>query len=171
MKECVRVSHVVVGTFFCLATALLFWSPSTRSDSEIEFCAFDELANNHFVYNPQTLRWTAVDANGTVVRTGRGSSGRAYCPDTGRRCRTPSGTYHVMYKQGASCKSSRYPVGRGGSPMPYCMYFSKNYAVHGSHEVPNYNASHGCIRVTPSDAKWLYYNFMDIGTTVVVKPY
>ena len=52
-----------------------------------------------------------------------------------------------------------------------CMFFSKYYAVHGSYEVPNYNASHGCIRVTPADAKWLYYNFIEIGTPVVVKPY
>lgn len=126
---------------------------------------------NTFIFNPKTQQWKAISSSGQVVRTGHGSAGRAYCPDIHRGCRTPTGTFHVIGKQGASCKSSRYPVGRGGSPMPYCMYFTKNYAVHGSYEVPNYNASHGCIRIHPSDAKWLYNHFMTIGTTVVVKPY
>lgn len=128
-------------------------------------------ASNTFVYNPKSLQWKAINANGQVVRTGPGSGGKGYCPDTGRRCRTPTGTFHVIGKRGADCKSSRYPVGRGGSPMPYCMYFSQYYAVHGSYEVPKHNASHGCIRVHPSDARWLYSNFMKVGTTVVVKPY
>lgn len=126
---------------------------------------------NTFVYNPRTLQWQAISSSGKVIRTGHGSAGRSYCPDIHRSCRTPTGTFHVIAKAGASCKSSRYPVGRGGSPMPYCMYFSNNYAVHGSYEVPNYNASHGCIRVHPGDAQWLYRHFMSVGTTVVVKPY
>lgn len=124
-----------------------------------------------FVFNPRNHTWYALDVNGNVIRSGRASGGRGYCPDIGRGCRTPSGVYRVIQKGSASCRSSRYPVGRGGAPMPYCMFFSKNYAVHGSPDVPNYNASHGCIRVRPSDARWLNYHFMSIGTKVIVKPY
>jgi lipoprotein-anchoring transpeptidase ErfK/SrfK len=51
------------------------------------------------------------------------------------------------------------------------MFFSQYYAIHGSYEVPNYNASHGCVRVKPSDAKWLSSNFISIGTKVVIQPY
>lgn len=126
---------------------------------------------NQFIYNPRTLQWKAINSNGKVVRTGHGSGGRSYCPDTHRSCRTPTGTFHVIGKGGAGCRSSRYPVGKGGAPMPWCMYFSKYYAVHGSYEVPNRNASHGCIRIIPSEAHWLSNNFMYVGTTVVVKPY
>lgn len=126
---------------------------------------------NTFVYNPKTLQWQAINSSGKVVRTGHGSGGRNYCPDIHRACRTPSGTYHIISKGGAGCRSSRYPVGKGGAPMPWCMYFNKYYAVHGSYDVPKYNASHGCIRVTPRDAHWLSNNFMHIGTTVHVKPY
>ncbi len=129
------------------------------------------LASNTFVYNPKTLRWSAIDERNQVVRSGRGSGGRGYCPDIHRSCRTPTGTYHVVSKGGAGCRSSRYPVGRGGAPMPYCMFFSRYYAVHGSPDVPNYNASHGCVRVRPSDARWLNQNFMHIGTKVIIKPY
>lgn len=123
-----------------------------------------------FVFSPKAHRWYAIE-NGHVVKQGRASGGRGYCPDIGRSCHTPTGVFRVINKGSASCRSSRYPVGRGGSPMPYCMFFSKNYAVHGSYEVPNHNASHGCIRVPPSDARWLSNHFMHVGTPVIVKSY
>lgn len=128
-------------------------------------------AGNTFVFNPNTLVWKAIDGNGHVVRTGRGSGGKRYCADIRRGCKTPSGVYHVISKGGPGCRSSRYPVGRGGAPMPYCMFFTKLYAVHGSYDVPNYNASHGCVRVQPSDASWLSHNFMHVGTKVIIHSY
>lgn len=132
--------------------------------------SFDTLANT-FVFNPRNHSWSAISDSGEVVRTGRASGGRGYCPDIKRSCRTPGGVYHVWSKGAASCKSSRYPKPRGGAPMPYCMFFSKYYAIHGSNDVPNHNASHGCVRVTPSDAHWLSHQFIRIGTKVIVKPY
>lgn len=124
-----------------------------------------------FVFNPRNHSWAAINGRGHVVRSGHGSGGRGYCPDIHRGCHTPTGTYHVISKGGPGCRSSRYPVGHGGAKMPYCMFFSKYYAIHGSDEVPNYNASHGCIRVHPGDAKWLSEHFVRVGTKVVVKPY
>lgn len=126
---------------------------------------------NTFVYNPKTLVWKAINDSGKVVRTGKGSGGSSYCPDIHRGCRTPSGVYSVISKGGPGCRSSRYPVGRGGAPMPYCMFFSRYYAIHGSYEVPNRNASHGCVRVHPGDARWLSNNFVRIGTKVVIQSY
>lgn len=126
---------------------------------------------NTFIFNPNTLTWKAIDGSGHVVRIGKGSGGRRYCPDIHRGCKTPSGVFSVWSKGGAGCVSSRYPVGKGGAPMPYCMYFSKNYAIHGSYDVPNYNASHGCVRLIPSDARWLSKNFIKIGTKVIIYPY
>ena len=126
---------------------------------------------NTFVFSPHTLKWKAINSNGKVVRTGRGSGGRSYCKDIKRSCRTPSGTYSIISKRGANCRSSRYPLGKGGAPMPYCMFFSKHYAIHGSPDVPNYNASHGCVRVKPNDARWLHKNFIHIGTKVIIKSY
>lgn len=126
---------------------------------------------NTFIFNPNTHSWKAINDNGKVVRSGRASGGKKYCPDIKRGCKTPSGTFSVQSKGGPGCKSSRYPVGKGGAPMPYCMFFSQYYAVHGSPDVPGYNASHGCVRVPTSDARWLSNNFMRVGTTVIVKPY
>lgn len=125
---------------------------------------------NTFIFNPRSLTWKAVH-NGKVIKSGKAIGGSHYCKDIGRSCRTPTGTFQVISKGGPDCRSSRYPVGKGGAKMPYCMFFSKLYAVHGSYEMPNYNASHGCIRVYPSAARWLSQNFMHVGTTVVVQSY
>jgi lipoprotein-anchoring transpeptidase ErfK/SrfK len=133
-------------------------------------CSAPTFANT-FVFNPNSHSWAAINDNGKVVRTGRASGGKHYCPDIRRSCKTPSGYFRIVSKGGPGCSSSRYPVGRGGAPMPYCMFFSRYYAIHGSYDVPNYNASHGCIRVTPADARWLSANFIRIGTKVIVKPY
>lgn len=126
---------------------------------------------NAFVYNPKTLKWTAYNSLGQVVASGKGSGGSHYCRDVGRSCHTPVGVFSIKSKGSASCKSSRYPKGRGGAPMPYCAFFTTNYAIHGSYDLPNYNASHGCIRVKPSAAQWLSNNFFRIGTKVIVLPY
>ena len=124
-----------------------------------------------FEVSPRTQIWKAISADGRVLRTGHASLGRSWCPDTHRACRTPTGHFSIISRQGASCRSTRYPLPNGGAPMPYCMFFTNLYAVHGAYEVPNYNASHGCIRVKPDDARWLYDNFMKVGTRVYVTPY
>lgn len=127
--------------------------------------------NRVFIFSPRMLMWAAYDADGRLVRTGRASGGAGYCRDVKRACRTPSGVYSIRSIGGPGCRSSRYPLGGGGAPMPYCMFFSKYYAIHGSPDVPGYNASHGCVRVVPAMARWLSQNFIRIGTTVIVTSY
>lgn len=127
-------------------------------------------AENTFIFNPRTQQWRAI-SNGKTVRSGHGSAGASYCRDIKRSCRTPSGSFRVISKGGPGCKSSRYPLPNGGAPMPYCMFFSKNYAIHGSGDVPNYNASHGCVRVYTSDARWLNQNFLRNGDRVIIQSY
>lgn len=124
-----------------------------------------------FIYDPKTLIWHAYDENGTLVRTGHGSGGRDYCKDVHRKCHTPVGQFFVYSKGDGKCKSSKFPVNKPGSPMPWCMFFHGGFAIHGSYEVRNYNASHGCIRITPTDAHWLSHNLIEVGTLVIVKPY
>lgn len=124
-----------------------------------------------FIFDPKVRAWAAYDANGYRVKTGRASGGKHYCADVGRGCKTVVGSFRVHNKRGPECKSNKFPLGKGGAPMPNCMFFHKGYAIHGSYHVPDYNASHGCIRVLPSAASWLNNNFMDVGTNVVVKGY
>lgn len=125
-----------------------------------------------FIYNPHILAWGAYDEEGNLVRVGRGSGGRDFCPDIGHGCKSPSGIFKVYSKAGPEYKSSKFPIDEGGgAPMPWAMFFHGGYAVHGSYELPNYNASHGCIRVTPNDAHWLNTSFLGNGSLVVIYPY
>jgi lipoprotein-anchoring transpeptidase ErfK/SrfK len=67
--------------------------------------------------------------------------------------RTPVGTFKptalVRYH-----RSTLYD----GSPMPYSIFFLRGYAIHGSYEIKHLGrpASHGCIRLHPSNAAALY---------------
>jgi peptidoglycan hydrolase-like protein with peptidoglycan-binding domain len=47
------------------------------------------------------------------------------------------------------------------------QYFYRGWAIHGSNSVPAYPASHGCIRVTRADAKYLL-EAIGVGTSVYV---
>ena len=110
----------------------------------------------------------AYDANGKLVYWGPVSGGRGYCADIGIACNTATGSFKVYRKQGDECISSKFPVETsGGAPMPYCMHFNGGFALHGS-TLPGYNASHGCVRLFPEDAKWLNQDFANIGTPVVI---
>ncbi|MBY0377334.1 MAG: L,D-transpeptidase [Gammaproteobacteria bacterium] len=123
------------------------------------------------IVDPNEHAWGAYGADGVLVAQGPASTGKGYCPDLGRACKTPAGSFTVYRKGGADCKSTIFPIPEGGAPMPYCMFFNGGYALHGSYDVPNYNASHGCVRMHPSDAAWLSQNFVTIGTKIQVLPY
>ncbi len=114
------------------------------------------------------LAFGAYDADGTLEHWGPVSGGRGYCPDIHRKCTSPIGNFAIYNKEGAGCKSTKFPVGRGGAPMPYCMYFHNGFALHGSYEVPGYNASHGCIRMFVNDAQWLNQEFTEGAGKVAV---
>lgn len=124
-----------------------------------------------FVFNPRSLTWTVYGSNGKVIRSGHAVGGQGYCKDVKRGCRTPSGTYRIYSKHGPNYISSRFPLPRGGAPMPYAMFFHKGFAIHGSNALPNRNASHGCIRVSPSEARWLNTKVLPVGTKVIVRSY
>jgi L,D-transpeptidase ErfK/SrfK len=106
------------------------------------------------------LVFGAYNPNGALEYWGPISGGKGYCPDVGRRCNTIIGKFTIYQKQGAGCVSTKFPVGRGGAPMPYCMFFHRGFALHGSYDVPGYHASHGCVRLFINDAKWLNQEFV-----------
>ncbi|MFO1258939.1 MAG: L,D-transpeptidase [Gammaproteobacteria bacterium] len=123
------------------------------------------LGSNKVIVNQRELAWGAYDATGNLVKWGPMSGGQNYCADVKRGCKTVSGEYTFYRKQGAGCISTKYPIGKGGAKMPYCMFFHGGYALHGSYAVPGYHASHGCVRIYPQDAEWLNLNFVRVGST------
>ena len=67
--------------------------------------------------------------------------------------RTPTGNYRPtrMHKMWYSRK---YDM----SPMPYSIFFTGGYAIHGTPFVRNlgHPASHGCVRLHPDNARTLF---------------
>ena len=126
---------------------------------------------NVVLVDPNVHAWGAYDASGSLVRGGLATAGGNWCPDIKRRCHTRSGSFRVQSLGAASCKSTIYPLPHGGAPMPYCMFFNGNQGLHGSYNVVDGNASHGCVRLRVSDAECLRFNFVKIGTKVIAKPY
>ncbi|MDR3491688.1 MAG: L,D-transpeptidase [Gammaproteobacteria bacterium] len=123
--------------------------------------------------DPNVHAWGAYGADGRLVRAGIATAGGNWCPDIGRSCRTASGTFSIQSLGGPECKSSLYPRPNGGAPMPYCMFFHGSQGLHGSVPVAvvEDNVSHGCVRTQISDAEWIRYNFANVGTRVIVRPY
>ena len=66
---------------------------------------------------------------------------------------TPSGIYRPQSLD-RNHRSNLY----GGAPMPYSIFYSKNFAIHGTVYVDRLGsrASHGCIRLHPSNAAVLF---------------
>lgn len=122
------------------------------------------------VVDPNKHVWGAYQ-NGVLVRAGLATAGGRWCPDIKRACKTRAGSFRIQSLGARSCKSSIYPLPRGGAPMPYCMFFNGHQGLHGSYNVVEGNVSHGCVRLRVHDAEWIRFNFARVGTKVVVKGY
>ena len=70
-----------------------------------------------------------------------------------RGYRTPTGTFKPQ-----SLKVWHRSTIYSGSPMPHSIFFHGGYAIHGSYETKYLGrpASHGCVRLHPSNAAALY---------------
>ena len=111
----------------------------------------------------------AYDENGDLVKWGPETAGEKICDDNGKSCLTVTGDYTVYRKGGSKCYSRTYPRDTdGGASMPYCMFYYRGYAIHGSSLSGFINRSKGCIRIFDEDAKWLSKHFVKLGTEVIV---
>ena len=87
-----------------------------------------------------------VKVDGRPYATWRISSGR-------RKYYTPRGTYRPKW-----LKRMHYSRKYDNAPMPYSIFFRGGYAIHGTNIVSRLGrpASHGCIRLSPSNAATLF---------------
>ncbi len=149
--------------------------------SVLDVAPFERKIDTHgkklIIVSLNKLAFGAYDELGNLVYWGPVSGGRDVCPEGNASCNTVAGVFNVFQKKGEQCYSRLFPVDHGGgAPMPYCMFFLDGYAMHGSKQVPGYNASHGCVRMYKEDAEWLNKKFVDVtksekdlGTEVVVQ--
>lgn len=145
---------------------LIIAVPKDKNIEPEEFLKYSPLPQKIAATNEELIKvdlsdfaWAAYDPDGNLVNWGPISGGKSSS--------TITGTFTFYRKQGNGCVSSKYPIPRGGAPMPYCMHFKGGYAMHGSPTVPGFHASHGCVRLFTDDAKWLNQNFVDTGSTKV----
>jgi hypothetical protein len=147
----------------------------------LDFSPFDrhmDVKEKTIVVDQDKLAWGAFDAKGNLINWGPIASGSNKCSDSNNRCLTMTGVFRVFSKENENCKSDIFPLNKGGAKMPYCMFFHKGFALHGSDDIPGYRASHGCVRMFVQDAKWLNEHFVETstdkntykGTLVVMKP-
>ena len=66
---------------------------------------------------------------------------------------TPTGTFHPY-----SLQPMHYSRKYDNAPMPHSIFFSGGYAIHATPHVGALGrpASHGCVRLSPSNAATLY---------------
>lgn len=105
---------------------------------------------------------------------------RMYASTGTRQEKTPSGIYHIQAERGLSFYNAK-----SGEGARYWVSW-KNHGEYLFHSVPtnaqgNYlldeatklgktSASHGCIRLSVPDARWMYQNIPQ-NTRVVISPY
>ncbi|MBF2000719.1 MAG: L,D-transpeptidase [Synechococcales cyanobacterium M58_A2018_015] len=79
---------------------------------------------------------------------------------------TPTGSFAIQSKhRRARMRGDGYDV----PDVPFTMYYSGNYAIHGAywHRQFGTPVSHGCVNVAVDHAEWLFH-WATIGTPVVV---
>jgi len=115
-------------------------------------------ANKEIKVNLTKQRAYAIE-NGKVVFSGKISSGKA-----GKR--TPTGKFTVLEKDKYH-RSSKYPKPNGGAKMHYMLRLTHyGIAMHLGH-VPNYPASHGCVRMQNGFAQKMY-KWAEVSTPVII---
>lgn len=102
------------------------------------------LAETNIVINKATQTMTVDSDEGQyqwLVSTAR----RGYS--------TPSGNFRPY-----SLQTMHYSKKYDNSPMPYSIFFTGGFAIHGTPHVGNLGrpASHGCVRLHPENARTLF---------------
>jgi lipoprotein-anchoring transpeptidase ErfK/SrfK len=126
--------------------------------------------NKFFVMVAALIAMTGV-ANAEVFITVDKSEQRMYVEtptdyyewdvSTGRKgYNTPVGDYQP-YMMSPMHYSRKYD----NAPMPNSIFFHGGYAIHATYDVKRLGrpASHGCVRLSPQNAKWLYRLVKDYG--------
>lgn len=128
------------------------------------------LNSGHYeTYVTVDKHWVEIDLNSQRLR---GFQGDRLIIDTkissGKKgMSTPTGSYKAGPEKSKYRTSSLYE----DAPMPFSVQFQGNYFIHGSSSVPNYPASHGCIRMplTGQNAAKFFFEWVNLGSDVEIR--
>lgn len=127
-----------MNKFFVMIAAL--FAMTTAASAEV-FITIDKSDQRMYVETP-------TDYYEWDVSTGR----KGYS--------TPVGDYQPYLM-----KPMHYSRKYDNAPMPNSIFFHGGYAIHATYDLKRLGqpASHGCIRLHPQNAKWLYRLVQDYG--------
>jgi hypothetical protein len=97
---------------------------------------------------PRAGEHAEVSLDKQVLVLTKGDKPFAIYPVSTGKPSTPTITGHYSFY--------RQEPGYNAEGMYYSFYWHNGYAVHGYHEVPNYAASHGCVRTFIADQPRIY---------------
>jgi hypothetical protein len=102
----------------------------------------------YHVKYPSAGEHAEVPLGKQVLVLSKGDKPFAIYPVSTGKPSTPTITGHYTFY--------RQEPGYNSEGMYYSFYWHNGYAVHGYHEVPNYAASHGCVRTFIADQPRIY---------------
>jgi L,D-transpeptidase-like protein len=102
----------------------------------------------YHVKHPDAGEHAEVPLDKQVLVLSKGGKPFAIYPISSGKPSTPTITGHYAFY--------RQEPGYNSEGMYYSFYWHNGYAVHGYHEVPNYAASHGCVRTFIADQPRIY---------------
>lgn len=171
---------VAVRVFQAKLAALNFVVPRNGKYNEATARAFMAYRKNSFM----PRNFSAGSAVARKLASGKGGFNLKY-PNAGRHVEVDikrqvmaladngrvSAVYHVSTgAQATPTIRGTYRVyrkdwGTNAKGMVHSAYFIRGYAIHGFKSVPNYGASHGCVRVPIPDAASIF-NWINMGTRI-----
>jgi hypothetical protein len=120
---------------------------SQKAGAGLVKSAFGGKGGYHVKY-PSAGEHAEVPLDKQVLVLTKGDKPFAIYPVSTGKPSTPTITGHYSFY--------RQEPGYNSEGMYYSFYWHNGYAVHGYHEVPNYAASHGCVRTFIADQPRIY---------------
>ncbi|WP_241655508.1 L,D-transpeptidase family protein [Actinomyces oricola] len=118
-------------------------------------------------------KWVDVDLSNKTVTAYEGATvvrGPVLMVDGAAETPTVTGTYHVYLKYESQTMRGENADGTPyvSEDVPWVTYWYSGYALHGApwRSSFGYSGSHGCVNMPVDQALW-FYNWTEIGTTVV----
>jgi hypothetical protein len=133
-------------------------SRSTRAGKGLVKRAFAG-RGGYRVRHPGAGRHVEVPLSKQVLVFAKGDKPYAIYPISSGKSSTPTVTGHFRF--------IRTEPGYNSHGMYYSFYFYGGYAVHGYESVPDYPASHGCIRTFIADQPEIY-NRIEFGESIFI---
>lgn len=177
-----RIPKKIIILFFgiLIVATILFYSSHTmttgsEASSQVNYCKSNKLSQLIVVSISKRHLWVCnkmTQIYGSPVVTGMENLPADL---------TPTGTYKIYAKETNLTLTGSDSTGSWNDPVNYWMpFFDNQYGTYGFHDAtwrpdsafgsisPYSNqASHGCVELPLSSAKWLY-NWSNVGTTVTV---